>query len=78
VGASEGAIEASTASEASGLRLDDLSANVVETIRHSAPTAEINSIGRFTSEGDVFYDVTFKDSVHHPNLLIRDDGKLMQ
>jgi hypothetical protein len=78
VGASEDTIAASTGSEASGLKTDDLPPNVVLTIRHQAPTAEVESISRITSEGDVFYHVTFKDPVHHPKLLIRDNGKLVQ
>jgi Neuraminidase (sialidase) len=78
VGASEDTIAAATGSETSGIRMDDLPPNVVLTIRHRAPTAEIDSVSRLTSNGDVFYDVIFKDPAHHPKLLIRDDGKLVQ
>jgi hypothetical protein len=76
--ASVDTIAASTGSEASGLKMDDLPPNVVLTIRHQAPTAEVNAVSRLTSENDVFYNVTFKDPGHHPKLLIRDDGKLFQ
>jgi hypothetical protein len=58
--------------------MDDLPPDVVLTIRHQAPTAEVESVSRLTSEGDVFYNVTFKDQSHHPKLLIRDDGKLVR
>jgi len=75
VGASKDSIAASTGSEASALKMDDLPPNVVLTIRHHAPTAEVDSISRLTSEGQVFYIVSFKDPAHHPKLLIRDDGK---
>jgi len=78
VGASVDTIAASTGSAVSGLKMDDLPPNVVETIRHQAPTAEVQSVSRLTSEGDVFYNVTFKEPAHHPRLLIRDDGKLFQ
>jgi hypothetical protein len=78
VGASEDTIAASTGSEASGLKMDDLPQNVVQSIRHQAPTAEVDSISRITSENNVFYNVTFKDPAHHPKLLIREDGKLIQ
>jgi hypothetical protein len=78
VGASKDTIEASTGTGTSTIKLDDLPPQVVETIRHSAPTAEVDSISRLTSQGDVFYDVTFRDGMRHRNLLIRDDGRLMQ
>lgn len=78
VGASADTIAASTGSAVSGIKLDDLPPNVVQTIRHSAPTAEVESISRLNSQGNVFYDVTFKGPTHHPKLLIRDDGRLVQ
>lgn len=78
VGASEDTIAASTGSEVSGIRMDDVPPNVVLTIRHQAPTAEVNSISRLTSNGDVFYSVSFKDPAHHAKILIRDNGKLVQ
>ncbi len=76
VGASEDTIEASTASAASGVKLDELPPNVVRTIHSQAPTAEVDTINRLTSGNDVFYDVLFKDPGHHPALLISDDGRL--
>jgi len=78
VGASEDSIAASTGNEASGLKMDELPPNVVLTIRHQAPTAEVSSISRLTSENQIFYNVRFKDPLHHPKLLIRDDGKFIQ
>jgi hypothetical protein len=78
VGATEDTIEASTGSGVSSIKLDTLPSNVVQTIRHSAPTAEVNSIARLNSGGDVFYDVTFKEPGDHPRLLIRDDGRLVR
>ena len=78
VGASKETIAASTGSQASGLKLDDLPSNVVETIRHKAPTAEIQTINRITSEGEIFYHVDFKDPARNPKLLIRDDGRVLQ
>jgi hypothetical protein len=78
VGASEDTIEASTGSGTSSIKMDDLPLKVVEMIRRSAPTAEVDSISRLTSSGEVFYDVSFKDPVHHPKLLIRDDGRLIK
>jgi len=78
VGASEDSIAASTGSEASGLKMDDLPPNVVLTLRHQAPTAEVDSISRLTSENRIFYNFTFKDPLHHPKLLISDDGKLIR
>jgi hypothetical protein len=78
VGATEDTIEASTGSGVSSLKFDDLPINVVQTIRHSAPTAEVNSVTRLNSGGDVYYDVTFKDPGNHPRLLIRDDGRLVK
>ncbi|HWD91454.1 MAG TPA: hypothetical protein VG938_03810 [Verrucomicrobiae bacterium] len=78
VGATEDTIEASTGSGVGSLKLDDLPLNVVEMIRHSAPTAELNSITRLSSGGEVYYDVTFKEPDSHPRLLIRDDGRLVK
>ena len=78
VGATVDTIAASTGSGVSGMKMDDLPPNVVETIRHQAPTAEVDTLTRLTSEGEVFYSVTFKDPKHHPKLLIRDNGRLVQ
>lgn len=78
VGASPDSIEASTGSGVTTMKMDDLPSNVVQTIRHTAPTAQVESISRLTSNSDVFYDVSFKDPGHHPNLLIRDDGQLLK
>jgi len=78
VGASEDTIAASTGSESSGVKTDDLPPNVILTIRHQAPTAEVDAISRVNSGGELYYSVTFKDpTLHHP-LLIRDDGHLMR
>ncbi len=78
VGASEDTIAASTGSASSGVKTDDLPPSVITTIRHQAPTAEVDSISRVNSGDELFYSVTFKDpALHHP-LLIRDDGHLMQ
>jgi hypothetical protein len=78
VGASEDSIAASTGSEASGVKLDDLPPNVVQSIRHQAPTAEVEAISRLTSQNQVYFNISFKDPEHHPKLIIREDGKLMQ
>lgn len=78
VGASEDTIVASTGSEASGVKMDDLPSNVILTIRHQAPTAEVESISRVNSGNQVFYSVTFKNPALHRALMIRDDGHLMQ
>jgi hypothetical protein len=78
VGASQETIAASTGSAVSGLKIDDLPHNVVLTLRHQAPTAELESINRVTTEGQGYYSVRFKDATRHPTLIIRDDGHLMQ
>jgi Neuraminidase (sialidase) len=78
VGATVDTIAASTGSGTSGIRMDDLPPNVVQTIRHQAPTAEVDTISRLNSEGEVFYNVTFKDPAHHPRLMIRDNGRLVE
>lgn len=78
VGASEDTIAASTGSESGGVKTDDLPPNVVLTIRHQAPTAEVDSITRVVTGKQTFYSVTFKNPQHHPGLMIRDDGHLMQ
>jgi hypothetical protein len=78
VGATVDTIAASTGSAVSGIKMDDLPSNVVETIRHQAPTAEVDTLSRLTSEGEVFYNVTFKDPARHPKLLIRDNGRLVE
>lgn len=78
VGATVDTIAASTGSAVSGIKMDDLPANVVQTIRRQAPTAEVDTLNRLTSEGEVFYDVTFKDPARHPKLLIRDSGRLVE
>jgi hypothetical protein len=78
VGATVDSIAASTGSAVSGIKMDDVPSNVVETIRHQAPTAEVDTLSRLTSEGEVFYNVTFKDSARHPKLLIRDNGRLVE
>lgn len=77
VGASPETIEAATGSGVSGLRMGDLPPNVVETIRHSAPTSVVSTISRLTSEGDIFYEVTFEDPSTHPSLIVRDDGHVL-
>ena len=58
--------------------MEDLPNNVILTIRHEAPTGEVDSISRLTSEGRVLYNVTFRDPVKHPDLTIRDDGRLVK
>jgi len=78
IGASADTIAASTGSVSSGVKTDDLPPNVILTIRHQAPTAEVDSITRINSGGQVFYSVTFKDPQNHPALLVRDDGRLVQ
>jgi hypothetical protein len=78
VGASADTIAASIGSVSSGVRMDDLPPSVIMTIRHHAPTAEVDTITRITSESQLFYSVTFKDPEHHPELLLHDDGKLAQ
>jgi hypothetical protein len=78
VGASKDTIAASTGSEASGVKMDDLPPNVILTIRHQAPTGEVESISRVNSGGQVFYSVTFKDPARNRELMIRADGHLMQ
>ena len=78
VGATVDTIAASTGSATSGIKMDDLPANVVQTIRHQAPTAEVDTLNRLTSEGEVFYSVTFKDPSRNPELLIHDNGRLVQ
>lgn len=78
VGASVDSIAVSTGSEASGVKMDDLPPNVVLTIRHQAPTAEVDTISRVNSGNQVFYSVTFKDPTLHSALMIRDDGHLMR
>jgi len=78
VGASVDSIAASTGSEAGGLKMDDLPPNVVLTIRHSAPTGEVEAISRTSSEGQVLYSVRFKDPSRHPALIIRDNGQLVR
>jgi hypothetical protein len=78
VGADVDTIEVSTGSEAGGVKMDDLPPNVIMTIRHQAPTAEVDAIGRVNSGKQIFYSVTFKNPARNPSLLIRDDGHLMQ
>jgi len=77
VGASPETIEAATGSGVSGLRMGDLPPNVVDTVRHSAPTSVVNTITRLTSEGDIFYEITFEDPATHPGIIIRDDGHVL-
>lgn len=78
VGASPGAVEAATGTGTGNIRMDDLPTPVVQTIRRSAPMAEVDSITRLTSDSDIFYDVRFKNPAHNPGLLVKDDGKLMR
>lgn len=78
VGATPETIEAATGSGVSGLRMSDLPPNVVETIRHSAPTGVVSTISRLTSDGEIFYEVTFENASTHPMLLIRDNGHLIR
>lgn len=78
VGASPGAVEAATGSGVSSLKMDDLPTEVVKTIRHSAPMAEVGSITRLTSDGETVYEIRFKDPAQNPSLLVKDDGKLMR
>jgi hypothetical protein len=78
VGATPESIAASTGSLVGGLRLSELPPNVVLTIRREAPTAEVNTISRIYEGTDVFYEVTFKDAAHHPNMLIQNTGRLIQ
>lgn len=78
VGASADTIAASTGSVASGVKMDDLPPAVITSIRHEAPTAEVDSIHRVTSDSATLYEVTFKDSAHHHPLLFHDNGRLVQ
>ena len=76
VGASRDTIAASTGSVDSGVKMDDLPMSVVVSIRHRAPTAEVDSITRVSSDGQTLYQVTFKDPEHNQPLLLHDDGRL--
>jgi hypothetical protein len=78
VGATQDTIEASTGSGISTIKLDDLPPGVVQTIRHSRPTAEVTTIARLTSGPDVFYEVSFSNPATNPQLLIRDDGRVVK
>jgi len=76
VGASEGSIATSAGSALSGLRLADLPAAVVNTIRAKAPTGEVDRITKVTSENEVLYEITFRDP-RTPKLFIAENGSLV-
>lgn len=78
VPASEETIEASTGASVGRMRLEDLPPNVVLTVKHAAPTAEVDSISRHVSTAGVFYEFTFKGPMEHPAVFVRDDGRLVQ
>jgi hypothetical protein len=71
-------IAASTSAGSNGIKLDDLPPPVMRTIHSHAPTAEVDSIERFTAGNQVFYDVYFKDPEHHPKMMISDDGRVVR
>lgn len=77
VGATQDTIEAATGVSVGRLRMEDLPQAVVLTVRHSAPTAEVDTITRLNSGTEIFYEFTFKGPQQHPNLLVRDDGHIM-
>jgi len=78
VGASVDTIAASTGSGIGNVKMDDLPLPVVVKIRDQEPTAEVDSLTRLTSGLAIYYSVVFKDPAHHPRLLIRDNGSLIQ
>jgi len=59
-----------------GIQRDELPQRVILSIRRLAPTAEVENISRITTEGQVYFSVTFTDPQNHPALLMHDDGTL--
>jgi len=78
VPASQESIALASGKLATGIRRDELPQKVVLSIRRLAPTSEVDTIRRIDTDGQVFFNVTFVDSQHHPGLLLHDDGSPAQ
>jgi hypothetical protein len=62
----------------SGLKLSDLPIKVATTIQEKAPTAEIAYINKIVKGIQVFYEITFKDPLSNPEMLVAEDGSLLK
>jgi hypothetical protein len=62
----------------SGLKLSDLPIKVATTIQEKAPTAEIAYINKIVKGIQVFYEITFKDPLSNPGMLVAEDGSLLK
>lgn len=78
VGAGKEDIGAMSGGAASGLKLSDLPQKVVSLIQEKAPTAEVAFIHQVTFNGRVFYEVSFKDPLRNPDLVISEEGSLVK
>ncbi len=78
VGAGRDDIGAMSGGADSGLRLSDLPQKVVSTIQEKAPTAEVAFISKMAFNDRVFYEVSFKDPLRNPKIVVAENGELVK
>ncbi len=67
-----------TPTGASGTPFSALPLAVQKTIQQQAPNAPIDSISREDQNGQVIYEVKFKDQGKNPSIKVANDGTLVQ
>ncbi|MBC8095926.1 MAG: hypothetical protein H7Y43_08945 [Akkermansiaceae bacterium] len=78
VGAGEDDIGALSGGAVSGLKVSDLPQKVVSTIQEKAPTAEVAFINKVSFNDQTFFEVSFKDPLRNPQLVVAEDGVLVK
>lgn len=78
VGAGRDDIGAMSGGAVSGLKVSDLPQKVISTIQEKAPTAEIAFINKVSFNDQTFFEVSFKDPLRNPQLVVAGDGTLVK
>jgi hypothetical protein len=60
-----------------GTTLQDLPQSVKETLKERVPHAEIASIDRTKSQGEVVYEISFVEPDKTPKMYLSDDGQVL-
>jgi hypothetical protein len=77
VGAVRDTFGAVSGGAVSGVRFSDLPIKVARAIQEKAPTSEVGYITTLTVNNQLFYQVSFQDSQRNPQLIVREDGVII-
>ncbi len=66
-----------SASPVSGVKLNELPAEVLNAILNTAPDAPIDFIDRQTWGNRIIYIISFEDPTHHPKIYVASDGTVL-